>query len=147
MNRILRILGVLFLLLLWADLARAETVVSCAAVTVAGACDWVPTAGYQKIVMSLFAVNVSTGATDTTATSASQAVLEFKECESCPPIQFPKAGDAPITNVGGGCAPTDGACSTPARAWRLPPKTYAVRWVMRVMDSGRVTGIVTRDTE
>lgn len=130
-----------------AAFARAETKTSCNAVTTLGACEWVPTAGYAKITMTLFAVNATTGATDTAATSSSTAILEFKECESCPPVQFPKAGDAPITDIGGGCDPVDSNCSHPARTWRLPPKTFAVRWVIQTIGSGRVTGVVTRDTE
>lgn len=143
-----KILASILLALGLAGVARAEMKVSCNAVTVPGPCDWVSTAGYPLVTMTIAAVNATTGATDITATSQSTVIFEWKDCETCVPLQYPKAGDPPLFNVGGGCPPTaTSSCTNAARSFRLQRKPYAVRWVVQTLDSGRLTGIVTRDTE
>lgn len=112
---------------------------SCDAVAAptSGPCAWSPDlTGMAKITMTLYAVNVSTGLPDVTATSISAAVIEFKECEACPPIQFPKPGDPTINNIGGGSS------SAPSRAFRLPPQTYKARWNLLSNSAGRITGTI-----
>lgn len=138
-----RLLLALALALAMASTGTAATAVSCNAVTTAGACESANTAAYHKITMTLFAVNATTGAVDSTATSVSEAVIEFAECNSCPWIRFPRdaglglpTSEAPITNISGH-----------GRSWRLPRKTYKVRWNMLTLGAGRVTGVVTYDTE
>lgn len=129
-----RLLLALALAFALSSAASAVTKMSCQAVQVAGACSPVSTAQYTKITMTLFAVDPTTGALDTTATSTSEAVIEFRECNSCPWIMFPKTGDAPFTNINGN-----------GRAFRLPQKTFEVRWNILTWAAGRITGVVTVD--
>lgn len=93
--------------------------------------------GHDTIKATIFAVNVSTGALDNTATSASTFVLQYKDCLTCPWQSFPKPGDAPVTNIGGG---QDAA---PSRSFKVPPRTQYVRWKPLTLGSGRVKAIVS----
>lgn len=129
-----RLLLALALALALAPAASAVTKVSCNAVEVVGECTAYPTGQYSKISMTVFAVNSSTHAVDPAATSTSEVVIEFQECDACPWIRFPKIGDAPITNIDGN-----------GRAFRLPSKTFKVRWNVLTWGAGAITGVVTYD--
>lgn len=91
----------------------------------------------EAIAATIQAVNVSTGLQDSTATSAGTFVLQFRTCPKCQWISYPKPGDTPITNPGGG------ADAAPARSFKLPPHTYQVRWKPLTLGSGRVTAYVS----
>ena len=84
--------------LAFAGAASAQTThdsnvfVACDAVSSAGRCNWSPDlSAAEKITVSLYAVNSSTGATDLTATSTSTVIIEYKEDTDVPPNQYPKA--------------------------------------------------------
>ncbi len=100
--------GIAFALL--AAVGRAETKVSCNGVTAVGACDEVTTATFDDIYVTVQCATAST----------SEVVIESKYCASCEWVRFPKVGDPPITNIGS----TPGK---PARTFRFPRKTYAIR--------------------
>jgi hypothetical protein len=112
---------------------------SCDAITVVptlagqeiGACAAFNTSTYPIITMSIQAVNLSTGLSDTTATSQSQFVIQFHDCATCAWVTWPREDRQPITDIGG-----------KARSFRIPPKTYEVRWKALTLVSGRVTAYI-----
>ncbi len=96
--------------LLLAASMSAETKVSCNGVQAAGACTEVITSSYTDIYVTVQCATAST----------SEVVIESKYCSTCEWVRFPKVGDPGIINIGA----TPGK---PARTFKFPRKTYAIR--------------------
>jgi hypothetical protein len=123
--------------------ADSDVVASLAAASSPGAGAWSPDlSACDKITVSLYAVNASTGLADNTATSTGTFVIEFKENSAGAVAQFPKPGDDPITNPGGGCADPSN-CPTPARIFRFTTHQKYVRCNALTLSAGKVNCDIT----